>query len=177
MKEGRSNVKEKSNPAPEPHEFHWTMDGIRREAEPKPTVRPIPKDPVEEDLSKDAENRRYHRIDLTVPILYKILPEEPLVASHAAVPSKSGAAGGNISPTGACLVLAEKLARGTVLALSLHGLEGGSVSAVGKVVWSKPTETAHHYLTGLEFVVVYRKTRSKTEYLNTDILKSLLGPA
>jgi hypothetical protein len=111
------------------------------------------------------------------PSFIKFCRKNPLVASHAAVPSKPGAAGGNISPTGACLVLAEKLARGTVLALSLHGLEGGSVSAVGKVVWSKPTETAHHYLTGLEFVVVYRKTRSKTEYLNTDILKSLLGPS
>lgn len=177
MKEDWSNVKEKMNPAPEPHEFHWTMDGIRREAEPKPLVRPVPRDPVDEEGARDADHRRYHRIDLTVPILYKILPEEPLVASQTTVPAKAGAAGGNISPTGACLVLAEKLPRGTVLALSLHGIEGGSLSAVGKVVWSKPTETAHHYLTGLEFVVVYRKTRSKTEYLNTDILKNLLGPA
>lgn len=169
-------MKEKAGPVQETHEFHWSMEGIRREVEPPVRVKPSPaKSTVEEDLPPGAENRRYPRIDLTLPILYKILPEEPLVASRATVPDLPTKMD-NISPTGAGLVLAEKLPRGTILALSLHVAGKGPISAVGRVVWSKPTETAHHYLTGLEFVVVYRKTRAKTEYLNTDILKDLLGP-
>ena len=169
-------MKEKAVPAQETHEFHWSVEGIRRQAEP--AARPVPapsKSMPEDDLPPGAENRRYPRIDLAVPILYKILPEEPVVASQATHPDLHTKVD-NISPTGACLVLAEKLPRGTNMALSLHVAGKGAISAVGRVVWSKPTETAHHYLTGLEFVVVYRKTRAKTEYLDTDILKDLLGP-
>ncbi len=169
-------MKEKVIPVSETHEFHWSMEGIRREVEPAMRLKPVsPKASVEEDAPSGSENRRYPRIDLTLPILYKILPEEPLVASQATLPDLPTKVD-NISPTGAGLVLAEKLPRGTNLALSLHVAGKGTISAVGRVVWSKPTETAHHYLTGLEFVVVYRKTRTKTEYLNTDILKDLLGP-
>lgn len=152
------------------------MEGIRREVEPPVRLRSLPSKAVtDEEMPSGSENRRYPRIDLTLPILYKILPEEPLVSSQATLPDLPTKVD-NISPTGACLVLAEKLPRGTNLALSLHVAGKGAISAVGRVVWSKPTETAHHYLTGLEFVVVYRKTRAKTEYLNTDILKDLLGP-
>lgn len=170
-------MKEKVVPAQESHEFHWSMEGIRREVEPPVRLKLVSsKSSDEEDVSSGPENRRYPRIDLTLPILYKILPEEPMVASHSAPPEHPTKVD-NISPTGACLVLAEKLPKGTHLALSLHMAQKGAISAVGRVVWSKHTETAHHYLTGLEFVVVYRKTRTKTEYLNTDILKDLLGPA
>lgn len=170
-------MKEKALPGPEPHEFHWTMEGIRREVEtPIPLRPPVLREFVESDGATDLENRRFPRIDLTLPILYKILPEEPLVASQAALPNLPTKVD-NISPTGACLVLAEKLPRGTNLALSLHVEKKGTISAVGRVVWAKPTETAHHFLTGLEFVVVYRKTHTKTEYLNTDVLKDLLGLA
>lgn len=152
------------------------MDGIRREVEPPVHLKMLSSKSTEDDeMSSGSENRRYPRIDLTLPILYKILPEEPMVASHSALPEHSTKVD-NISPTGACLVLAEKLPKGTHLALSLHVAQKGAISAVGRVVWSKPTDTAHHYLTGLEFIVVYRKTRTKTEYLNTDILKDLLGP-
>lgn len=169
-------MKEKAAQVQESHEFHWSMEGIRREVEPAVRLKPSStKASVDEDLPAGSENRRYPRIDLTLPILYKILPDEPLVASQATLPDLPTKVD-NISPTGAGLVLAEKLPRGTSLALSLHVAGKGAISAVGRVVWSKPTETAHHYLTGLEFVVVYRKTRTKTEYLNTDILKDLLGP-
>lgn len=170
-------MKEKGTPVQESHEFHWSMEGIRREVEPAVRLKPAPaKASGEEDVPVGSENRRFPRIDLTLPILYKILPEEPLVASQATLPNVPSKVD-NISPTGAGLVLAEKLPRGTHLALSLHVAGKGAISAVGRVVWSKPTETAHHYLTGLEFVVVYRKTRTKTEYLNTDVLNDLLGPA
>jgi hypothetical protein len=153
------------------------MEGIRREVEPPVRLNVVAsKASPEDDSGSGSDNRRYPRIDLTLPILYKILSDEPMVASHTTVPEKSTKVD-NISPTGACLVLAEKLAKGTHLALSLHVAQKGAISAVGRVVWSKPTETAHHYLTGLEFVVVYRKTRAKTEYLSHDILKDLLGPA
>ncbi|MBL8024095.1 MAG: PilZ domain-containing protein [Elusimicrobia bacterium] len=170
-------MKEKALPGPEPHEFHWTMEGIRREAEiPAPPRSPHLHVAAEDDAVGDSENRRYPRIDLTLPILYKILPDAPLVASQAALPTVPTKVD-NISPTGACLVLAEKLPKGTNLALSFHVEKKGPISAVGRVVWAKPTETAHHFLTGLEFVVVYRKTHTKTEYLNTSVLKDLLDPS
>jgi hypothetical protein len=169
-------VKEKVVPGQEAHEFHWSMEGIRRQAEPEVRVKATPLKPsADDDAPAGAESRRYPRIDLTLPILYKILPEEPLLASQNAFPDLPTKVD-NISPTGACLVLAEKLPKGTHLALSLHVAQKGVISAVGRVVWAKPTETAHHFLTGLEFVVVYRKTRTKTEYLTTDILKDLLDP-
>lgn len=170
-------MKEKVGPVQESHQFHWSMEGIRQELEPSVRLKiASSKSSDDDEASSGSENRRYPRIDLALPILYKILPEEPLVASHSTLPEHPTKVG-NISPTGACLVLAEKLPKGTHLALSLHMAQKGAISAVGRVVWSKPTETAHHYLTGLEFVVVYRKTRTKTEYLNTDVLKDLLGPA
>lgn len=169
-------MKEKVVSGGETQEFHWSMEGIRRQAEPAVRLKPAPaRSSVDEEAPTGVESRRFPRIDLTLPILYKILPEEPMVASQSAPPDLHSKVD-NISPTGACLVLAEKLPRGTNLALSFHVAQKAAISAVGRVVWAKPTEIAHHYLTGLEFVVVYRKTRTKTEYLSTDILKDLLGP-
>ncbi len=168
-------MQEKAFQGSEDSEFHWTTEGIRRDSgPPRPRSVVSPPSSAEPD-PPGSENRRFPRIDLKLPILYKILAEEPTVASVAApphLPTKTD----NISPSGACLVLAERLDRGTVLALSIHLTDRGTISAVGRVVWSPPTETAHHFLIGLEFIVVYQKTRAKTEYLNANILKEILDP-
>lgn len=94
---------------------------------PKPAISPLSSSDPE---PPGSENRRFPRIDLKLPILYKILTEEPTVASVAAVPHLPTKTD-NISPSGACLVLAERLPRGTVLALSIHLTDRGTISAVG----------------------------------------------
>jgi c-di-GMP-binding flagellar brake protein YcgR len=158
---------------PDNNEFHWTPEGIRRVEEPAPVPSPASAPARDYDPAPDAESRRYPRIDLKVPILYRILTEEPNLASaglHPDLPTRTD----NISVTGAGLVLAEKLVPGTLLALSIHLESKKKISAVAKVVWSQPTETPHHHLTGLEFVVVYRKASSHTEYMSPIALKNLL---
>jgi hypothetical protein len=155
------------------NEFHWTPEGIRRVEEPAAPPAMVPTSANAFDPAPDAESRRYPRIDLKVPILYRILTEEPNLASaglHPDLPTRTD----NISVTGAGLLLAENIAPGTLLALSIHLENKKKISAVAKVVWSQPTETPHHHLTGLEFVVVYRKASAHTEYISPTALKSLL---
>jgi c-di-GMP-binding flagellar brake protein YcgR len=162
-----------SSKRPDNNEFHWTPDGIRQVEEPSRSPASGTPAPRAYDPAPNAESRRYPRIDLKVPILYRILTEEPNLAStglHPDLPTRTD----NISVTGAGLVLAEKLASGTLLALSIHLESKKKISAVAKVVWSQPTETPHHHLTGLEFVVVYRKASSHTEYMSPAALKNLL---
>ena len=158
------------------NEFLWGAEGIRRQEPSEPSsAPPAPVNaPEGSPPPSAADHRRYPRIDLKLPILYKILNEEPTVASTAVRPFVQTESD-NISPSGACLMLAETLPRGTVLALSIHLEDRQKVSAVGKVVWSQPTDTPHHFLTGLEFVVVYKKARTRTEYLSNDSLQDLLG--
>jgi hypothetical protein len=158
----------------DPKAFHWSPQGIRPpksdapdDGKPAGHAAPPP---------SGAEQRLYPRIDLKLPVLYKIMAEEPVVASTALqpfLPSKSD----NISVKGVGLVLAEKLAKGTILALSIHMTEEKlKISAIGRVVWSQATDIPHHFLTGLEFIVVYKKTRSSTEYVDSSVLEKLLRP-
>lgn len=156
------------------NEFHWTPDGIRRVEETRRAAGPPSAHPAKAEAPTSTDHRRYPRIDLKVPILYRVLHEEPAVASaglHPMLPTQID----NISVTGAGLVLAERLPPGTMLSLSLHLEDRKKISAVAKVVWSQPTDTPHHHLTGLDFIVVYRKVQSRTEYLNPSTLQDLLG--
>lgn len=168
-----------SDPTPEseePNGFVWSHQGIRPPVpNPKPSAASLPTSHAAPPPA-GMEHRLYPRIDLKLPILYKILTEEPVVAStalHPYLPSRSD----NISVKGVGLVLAERLSKGTILALSIHLAENKQkISAIARVVWSQPTETPHHFLTGLEFIVVYRKTQSATEYMNVSVLEALLHP-
>jgi hypothetical protein len=164
---------------PEDHEFFWGAEGIRRIDQAEPAAAfpaPVPAAAPEEPSAplSAADHRRYPRIDLKLPILYRILAEEPTVASTAVQPFVSSESD-NISPSGACLMLAECLPKGAVLALSIHLEDRKKISAVGRVVWSQPTDVPHHFLTGLEFIVVYKKVHAHTEYMNADALQDLLG--
>jgi c-di-GMP-binding flagellar brake protein YcgR len=122
------------------------------------------------------EQRLYPRIDLELPILYKVMGEEPSVLSaglHPDLPATSG----NISVKGVCMVLAERIAKGTVLGLSIHVAgERQKISALARVVWSRPTETPHHFLTGLSFISVYRKTSTDMEVMDVSALEKLFTP-
>jgi hypothetical protein len=161
--------------ANDPKAFHWSPQGIRA---PKPGESAPGAAPAGHAAPppSGAEQRLYPRIDLKLPVLYKIMAEEPVVASTALqpyLPSKSD----NISVKGVGLVLAEKLTKGTILALSIHMTEEKQkISAIARVVWSQPTDISHHFLTGLEFIVVYKKTRSATEYVDSSVMQKLLHP-
>lgn len=135
--------------------YLWTGNGIVRIRRPVQKTSPpaanghalFPPEPL-------LEKRRYPRLDLELPILYKVLGED-----IAKIPTKVRpflmAQSTNVSPLGLCLNLVEQFNPGTVLALSIHVLEKREkFSAVGHVIWAKPSETPGYYLTGIRFVVV-----------------------
>ncbi|HOW27924.1 MAG TPA: PilZ domain-containing protein [Elusimicrobiota bacterium] len=105
-------------------------------------------------MTDHSERRRYPRIDLSLPIMYKV------VGSHysqlpANVQPYLMADSKNVSPIGVCLDLAEHLPSGAILTLSIHPPDSKeSFSAMARVVWSQASETPGHYSTGLQFVVV-----------------------
>lgn len=154
------------------HHFHWSPGGIRPPSA-TPRTRP-PQDDVAPPPSHD-EQRNYPRIDLRVPIVYRILDGEPMLASTAVAGTDKSGHSDNISAKGACLMLAEKLAKGTVLALTIHLPEPRQkISAVARVVWSTNTDVAHHHLIGLEFITLYRNAAGLMEPLQNDFLDQIL---
>ncbi len=156
----------------DPSAFRWSHEGIRPpEAEEKRVPAAANENPA--PAPTGPEQRRFPRIDLKLPVLYKIMADEPVLASTAlnpCFPTRSG----NVSVQGACLVLAERLPGGTILALSIHLAENhDKLSAVARVVWAEGADVPHHFLTGIEFIVVYRKHASKTEYMDPSVLQKL----
>lgn len=155
-----------------PEEFLWSHEGIHPrvgEAPPQP-----PPAAEAEGAIDEMDQRRYPRIDLKLPVLYRVMGEEPATASQTLSP-ETPAKADNISFTGACLVLAERLPAGTNVALSIHlPEERQKISAVAKVVWSQDTDVMHHFLTGLHFIVLYKKTSTGTEYVTASLLQKFL---
>lgn len=133
--------------------FLWSSGGIRRVQEKITRIfrRSAPRAGGED---KSAEPRRYPRLDLKLPIMYRILGED---ASRIPPPVRPLllAQSTNISPIGLCLSLAEELPPDTVLALSIHVMNPREkFSALGRVVWTKTGESPGEFLTGLQFVVI-----------------------
>lgn len=154
--------------------FLWSPQGIRpptsRETKP-PKAAPN----GQETPPSEADQRLFPRIDLELPILYKVMGDEPTTLSaviHPDLPAVSD----NVSAKGVCMVLAERIPQGTVLGLSIHlAGEKQKVTALARVVWSRPTETPHHFLTGLTFISVYRKTGAETEVMDATALHKLFS--
>lgn len=100
------------------------------------------------------EHRRYPRLDLKLPILYKVLGK-----NSSRIPSNVRpfllTETTNVSTLGLCLNLEEQFPQGTVLALSIHVLDKREkFSAVGRVMWSQAAGLPGHFLTGVQFVIV-----------------------
>jgi hypothetical protein len=124
-------------------QVHKDAEGITAQSSPEPVHQPRPED-----------QRRYARLDLRLPILYKVLG---INSSRIPVQVRPYllAQSTNISPIGLCFTLAEQFETGTVLALTIHMVEKREkYTAVGRVVWARPAEIPGHFLTGVEFVVV-----------------------
>lgn len=133
--------------------FVWSMGGIRtgleasRPPAPKRRRRVPTADP-------SLDTRRYPRLDLKLPIQYRILGD-----SRAHVPGPVRpfllAQSRDASPLGLCLALEEELPSGCVLALNVHLVEEREkFEALARVVWCRPAETPSLHLVGLQFVVV-----------------------
>jgi Tfp pilus assembly protein PilZ len=138
--------------------FLWSASGVRQvqkpqAAPPEKASRPEP-EAKSQPQTHPSSKRRFPRLDMKLPILYRVLGERssripPGVRPYLMAEST------NISPIGLCVNLEEPLAAGTVLALTFHVMEKREkFSAVGRVVWFEPAQEPGHFLTGLQFVVV-----------------------
>jgi hypothetical protein len=131
--------------------YVWSPGGITRvrrtlRSVPGPAVRALPEDAA-------PDKRRYHRLDLRLPILYKVMGDDASQIPLDVQPFLL-AESANISPMGLCLELSEKLPRGATLSIRIHMDKGESFTAVGCVAWTRPSDVHGHFLTGLKFVVV-----------------------
>jgi|GEM_PF-1566479 len=159
----------------DPHEFLWEADGIHKipvDVSFRGGGPPHPAGDFVFTLSKAEEARRFPRLDLKFPVLYKVLPETSTPGTSPPI-EFSPTQGGNISGTGAGLVLAEHLPRGTLVELSIHLEPRRIFGALGRVVWSRSLEAPHHHLTGFDFMMVYRKDHGRTEFLTPKELETL----
>ncbi|HRY30101.1 MAG TPA: PilZ domain-containing protein, partial [Elusimicrobiota bacterium] len=167
MNKGRSASKESL--------FLWSADGVQRI---RKRVRGFFSAPAVSSAvppAPAADPRRYPRLDLKLPILYRVLsggvsrlpPEiQPCLLAQST----------NVSPIGLCLDLAEEMAPETVLALTIHVVDRREkFSAVGRVVWSKPSPQPGHFLTGLEFVVVKGENVKKEDHVRMEALTEEYG--
>jgi hypothetical protein len=133
--------------------FLWSSGGIRRSLEESRPVRAPRRRKARPPTSRVVESRRYPRLDLKLPILYRVVGDD-LSRLPAAVRPALLAQTRDISPIGLCLSLAETLRPGDVLALTLHLMEQREkVEALARVVWCRPAGDSVHTLTGLQFVV------------------------
>lgn len=133
--------------------YVWSGEGIvqvQKDSEESPSRN----SPEANRAPRPEDQRRYTRLDLKLPILYKVLGHS---ASRIPVSVRPYlmAQSTNISPIGLCFTLMEKFENGTVLALAIHSMEKKEkFSAIGRVIWTQPVETPGQFLTGVEFVVV-----------------------
>jgi len=101
-----------------------------------------------------SEMRSYPRLDLKLPILYKVIGKDDSKLPSQVRPYLM-AQSTNISPLGLCLNLPEHLEPGSILALSIHVVDQREkFNAVGRVLWTQVSPMPDHFLTGLQFVVV-----------------------
>jgi hypothetical protein len=162
-----------------PSSFVWSPHGIEPLApEVLPEPIPAPSASAEED---PGDQRHFPRLDLKLPVLYRVVDGRSVGAAPSPAPGAPSSRSGhsdNISPTGACLLLAESLPQGTQVALTIHlEVTGEKISALGRVVWVKTTDNPAHFLTGLRFISVYKKTFTNVEYLDPEYLAGLLRDA
>ncbi len=150
--------------------FLWSSGGvrrIRRRARPREAAAPPPPRPA---VPAPAEQRRYPRLDVRLPILYKVIGDSPSLLPSQVRPYLL-ARSANLSPIGLCLDLEEELPPGAVVALTIHVPDKRErFSAVGRVVWTRPSAEPGRHLTGLQFVVVEgdgvkRESHSRVESL------------
>lgn len=133
--------------------FVWSMGGIRSRSEER---LPVPAKKRRRGATKTPvfDSRRYPRLDLRLPIQYRVLGES---RSHVPEPVRPFllAQSRDVSPLGLCLALDEPLASGSILALNVHLVEERErFEAVARVVWCRPAQGEARHLVGLQFVVV-----------------------
>ena len=133
--------------------FVWSSSDIRCLTEEARPVHPHFRRP-EPPLPVPLDSRRYPRLDLKLPILYRLVGEDISEAPVAIRPyllAKSR----DISPIGLCLSLEEAFPIGSLLALTIHLVEPKEkFEALARVVWSRLAGDSVHHLIGLQFVVV-----------------------
>jgi hypothetical protein len=165
--------------------FVWSSADIRRVAEPKrappappPAATGRQKRPRRASgtakNTSSVDSRRFPRLDLKLPILYRILQGD---AGHlpAAVRAPLLAQSKDISPIGLCLSLEEQLSSGSLLELTLHMVERREkFEALARVVWSRPVGDSVHFLTGLQFVVVQDGRLREERHAQMEALVRLL---
>jgi hypothetical protein len=149
--------------------FVWSGSDIRRTSERRPA--PRAKAPCGGEVSASSiDHRRYPRLDLKLPILYRVMGHGPSRLPAAVRPALL-AQSRDVSPLGLCLSLEELLQPGEVLSLSIHMVEEREkFDALARVVWSRPAAEPGHFLTGLQFVVVDGRRVKESLHLRMEAL-------
>jgi hypothetical protein len=133
--------------------FVWSSGDIRclSEEPRRPLHRVAPRPPGD---AAPLDTRRYPRVDLTLPILYRLVGDDISEAPESARPFLI-ARSRDVSSVGLCLSLEETFPTGSVLALTIYSVEAKEkFEALARVVWSRPEEGSGRNLIGLQFVVM-----------------------
>ena len=133
--------------------FVWSSGEIRLTSEePRTHHRRVARRPPPE--AEPLDTRRYARVDLKLPILYRLVGEDLSEAPEAARPFLI-ARSRDVSSVGLCLSLEESFPTGSILALTIYSVEPKEkFEALARVVWSRPEEGSGRHLVGLQFVVM-----------------------
>lgn len=153
--------------------FFWSTGDLRRTSE---DVRKAPSRKVraKETSPVPVDARRYPRLDLKLPILYRVVGEDASRVPAAVRPALLCQTR-NISPIGLCLSLEEILPSGAILSLTVHLVEQREkFEAMARVVWSRPAGDSVHTLTGLQFVVVDGKRLKEALHARVEALVRLM---
>jgi hypothetical protein len=133
--------------------FVWSSGNIRSQPEACRARRRTSRRKISL-VPSPVDTRRYPRLDLKLPILYRVVGEDVSDAPAAVRPfllAKSR----DVSPIGLCLSLEAPIALGTVLALTIYASDPhDKFDALARVVWVRPAEDGVRSLIGLQFVVV-----------------------
>lgn len=108
-------------------------------------------------MENASDRRRFPRLNVTVDIQYRLLPEAVAYATGAT---------SNISAGGICIILYEEVPVGSVLELNIYLPDGQPIiKAKGRIVWIKPFDVARdqkeRFDAGVEFIDLNENDESR----------------
>ncbi len=115
------------------------------------------------------EKRKYKRVPVNAIILYQIEDYENITEGN--ISRVRSPLSVDISTGGLKLETDQKLPEGTYLKITLSIVPTKvAIDIIGKVAWSRDSETKGHYYTGVEFVEFIIKTQKKLveDYVNKE---------
>lgn len=102
-----------------------------------------------------SEKRRFTRVELSLPVRYKVYHPDRLEIEVADAALPKAAQLQNLSAGGLRLVTGEQLENGQVLELFFELPKHGATRTVAKIVWCESLPEEKGFAAGIQFIPVY----------------------